>query len=313
MRLFIKSVLFFALPIILIGLTLEILLRQIPNDYTFKRDGLYKHADSMQVLFLGSSHAFYGINPTYTHLKSFNAGYISQSLKYDAEILNRYIDNLKELKYVAVPISYFTLFTNLESGSEAWRSKNYTIYYKFHTSNKITDYSEILGSKFDINLKRFLSYYISAHSAITCSELGWGTSYQSKNSRDLEETGLEAAKRHTVKNLSDKDNVAIYNENIAMLDKIITLAKKKDVKVVFYTPPAYISYIQKLNDEQLTKTISTIEKLTEKHNNTIYLNFLKDSSFIKSDFYDADHLNEIGAEKFTKMLDSIIVNDPKTY
>lgn len=36
-----------------------------------------------------------------------------------------------------------------------------------------------------------------------------------------------------------------------------------------------------------------------------------DNTFIKSDFYDADHLNEIGAEKLTKLLNKLINNIEK--
>ena len=36
-----------------------------------------------------------------------------------------------------------------------------------------------------------------------------------------------------------------------------------------------------------------------------------DKMFVKSDFYDADHLNEIGAEKLTKLLNNLITNIEK--
>jgi hypothetical protein len=37
-----------------------------------------------------------------------------------------------------------------------------------------------------------------------------------------------------------------------------------------------------------------------------YLNLLTDKAFDEKDFYDADHLNEIGAKKFTLKIDSLI-------
>ena len=43
-----------------------------------------------------------------------------------------------------------------------------------------------------------------------------------------------------------------------------------------------------------------------KLNDSIYYNFLTDKSFIAEDYYDADHLNEIGAKKLTLKIDSII-------
>jgi hypothetical protein len=38
----------------------------------------------------------------------------------------------------------------------------------------------------------------------------------------------------------------------------------------------------------------------------MYYNFLNDPSFQAEDFYDADHLDEKGAKKFTLLLDSVI-------
>ena len=36
-------------------------------------------------------------------------------------------------------------------------------------------------------------------------------------------------------------------------------------------------------------------------------NFHEEKSFSESDFYDAEHLNEIGAEKFTQMINRLII------
>ena len=63
----------------------------------------------------------------------------------------------------------------------------------------------------------------------------------------------------------------------------------------------------KLNQEQLQKTYTTIKSITNSSPNVYYYDFLTDASFIKEDFFDADHLNEIGAKKFSKKMDSIIM------
>ena len=41
-------------------------------------------------------------------------------------------------------------------------------------------------------------------------------------------------------------------------------------------------------------------------NNLIYLDYLKDPRFIANDFFDSNHLSDIGAEKFTKILNEDI-------
>ena len=49
------------------------------------------------------------------------------------------------------------------------------------------------------------------------------------------------------------------------------------------------------------------DRFVEKYRgNVTYQNFLLDSSFSAIDFYDADHLDEIGAKKLTSKIDSLI-------
>ena len=169
-----------------------------------------------------------------------------------------------------------------------------------NTSEKFVDYSEVLSNKFFVNLKRIESYYIKGNSSIKCSNLGWGLNYNSKNKKDLNETGKVAAKRHLKKD--DK----YFKGNINMLKHIIEFAKSKGVKVFIYTPPAYRTYIENLDSKQLNQTISTLKNIDNKYDNVTYHNFLFDSSFLAMDFFDADHLNEIGAKKLTCKIDTLI-------
>ena len=61
-----------------------------------------------------------------------------------------------------------------------------------------------------------------------------------------------------------------------------------------------------LNKLQLNRTIETAKNLTKQYANTSYINWLSDDSFIASDFYDADHLNNIGAKKITLKMDTLV-------
>lgn len=300
MNKFIKSSIIFSAPIFIFLILIEILLRNIPNDYSYKKNYLDKHSNEIEVLFLGSSHVNSGINPEYIHYKSFNAAHIAQSLDYDVEILKKYEEKYDSLKYIIVPIDYFSLYNRLETGIEKWRIKNYNLYYDINKSNDIKDNYEILNGKFDKNIIRIVKFYGYNKSDITSNKFGWGTNNNSKNKRDLVATGKMAAKRHT-----KKDEV-FFNDNVAILNEIISIAKSKKIKVLFFTSPAYKTYVSQLEPNQLHKTITTASLLANSNANVKYYNFLNNKSFIAKDFYDADHLNEIGAKKFSIMMDSII-------
>ena len=277
---------------------MEPLLRNIPNAYSYKNEYLNHNSKNITKLFLGSSHSYFGVNPVFITGKAFNAANVSQSIDLDYEIIKKYKNNWNKLKYIIIPIDYFTLFSRLSDGGESWRIKNYNLYYDMHLSNKLCDNLEILSINPKSNLRRIISYYLHK-SSVTCSRLGFGTNYKKHN--DLIGTGKKAALRHTKKDLSE------LNDNIKILRKIITFANKNNIEVIFYTSPAYKSYVSNLNKKQLDLTITTITKIAKKNKNCYYFNLLEDTDFNSIDFYDADHLiNPNGVEKLSLKIDSII-------
>lgn len=299
MKKFIKNVMIFILPILVLATGIEVSVRNIPNDYAYKKNYLDQHSGEIEVLFLGSSHAYRGINPNFLDANSFNASYVSQTLDIDYEILNKYKNHFDSLQYLVIPISYFSLFTQLESTEEAWRIKNYTIYYGLKISSRYSDYFELSSNKLETTLERLKQFYIDGKTNISSSKLGWGD-LNSKSQQNLEKTGREAAERHT-------EEIDIFlDENLNILRSIIDLAEERKIVVIFYTPPAYQTYVELLDSNQLNRTYETMYELDRKYDNVIYVNFLTDNIFTEKDFYNADHLNNIGAEKLTKKINQII-------
>lgn len=302
MKKFIKRTILFTFPLIIFIVMFESLLRNIPNDYSYKRNYLDKHSNEMETIFFGSSHSYRSINPELIQSKSFNVSYVSQSLDYDFNILKKYKNKTSKLKFIVLPIDYFSLFNRLDTGVESWRIKNYAIYYGFDLGYDFKDNFELLNGKLVDNFKRLIHFYVNHKSEVSCNTLGYGAKHSSKKNKDLINSGKEAAKRHAEKSKT------YFKENIALVNEIIAIAKSKNVKVILYTNPAYKTYTSELNQEQLQKTYTTIKSIASSNSNVRYYDFLTDPSFVKEDFFDADHLNEIGAEKFSKKMDNIIIS-----
>ncbi|SMC96078.1 hypothetical protein [Pedobacter africanus] len=297
MNRFIKGVLAFLLPVLVLGIILEVLLRKIPNDYKYKSEYLDQHSTAIQTLYLGNSHIYYGIDPVYLAPNTFNAAYVAQYLNYDLAILQKY--NWPALRQIVISVDYLSLYGKLEDGVESWRKKNYIIYYGIHLETEIADHMEVL-SQFKNNLHKINNYYFQHDKVITCSALGWGTGYTAKTKNDLDETGKQAAIRHTSK---DDRN---FNENLQKLKTIIEFAERNKIDVFLITSPAYKTYTDRLNQVQLTRSLNAAKQLAVNYKNVHYFDLLEDPSFTKADFYDADHLNEKGAKKFTYKTDSLI-------
>jgi hypothetical protein len=301
MNKFLRLVLLFALPILVLGIGLEIGLRNIPNDYVYKKEYLKNNADSIEILFLGSSHAYFGINPQFiNNKKSFNAGQVAQSVGYDYKILEHYFSNSQRLETIVLPVSYFSFHYKIETGTESWRVKNYSIYHDLYTTNRLNDYSEILSNSVKSGLLRVSNYYLKNKAEIACSHLGYGLNNTYAKQRDLAETGAHTAKMHTYPELED------FEENYQAMLSIIKFAEQRNIKVLLYTPPAFETYVNNLYPVQLNKAIATAQALDKAFENTYYINLLQDKSFVERDFYDADHMNEFGAEKLTKKIDSVL-------
>lgn len=300
MKKFFVTIIHFVLPLVMVLSLLEYGLRHIPNDYSYKNQWLKDNVSSIRILSLGSSHGYYGIKPDYFPLNAFNAAHISQSLKYDEFIYNKFLYKADSLQYVILPISYFTLFHSLEQGAESWRIKNYCLYYHypFHKF-KFKYNSEVLGSKLIGNIKRLYSYFRYDKTAIYVDSLGWGRYYLLDNrDQNWKNSGIIAAKRHT-KEVIDE---TILIENMERLDNIIDKCKEKDIICILLTTPTYQTYRENLKEEQLNLMLHLCDSIADVNDNVLYLNMLSDTRFNEDDFYDADHLNEYGAEKLTRII-----------
>lgn len=306
MKKFIKKTIYISLPIIVVAIIMEILLRFIPNDYLYKKQYLDENSNEIQTLILGSSHTFRGLNPKYFESNTFNAGYISQSLKYDFEILKKYKDRFEQLKNIILPISYPSLFAKLEDFPESWRVKNYMIYYDLNTSTSLVDYSEILSNRFSVNFKRIYSYYLFGKSNRSCTDVGWGKGFNSKNTKDLAKTGKASAKLHTIGNINSDKRQQIFQENLLILESMIQWSRKNNVKIFLFTPPAYETYRQNINQEQLKISIDTTQDICSKYDNCFYENLFDDTNFLSTDFHDAHHLSKTGAKKLSVLMNEKI-------
>ena len=78
--------------------------------------------------------------------------------------------------------------------------------------------------------------------------------------------------------------------------------------MILLTTPTYHTYYDVLETEQLRQMTAICTYLEQQYSNVTYLNWLKNQHFTEDDFFDADHLNEYGAQKLTMMLDRYITD-----
>ncbi len=87
---------------------------------------------------------------------------------------------------------------------------------------------------------------------------------------------------------------------------MISLCKEKNIKVILLTTPTYKTYTDNLNPSQVKIIGEMGNKFSKENKNTIYLNLITSTKFNQSDFFNTDHLSEIGAKKLTLLLNDTI-------
>ena len=298
MKKFLKYSFLFILPIVIAAISLEIMLRKVPNPYKYKYEWMQKNAEEVETIVLGSSHTFYGIRPEFLNGKAFSLANVSQDITLDVYLLEYWASRYKHLKTVIWPVSFFTWFSHgLEYGSEVYRCRYYKIYMYCHLYSdspmyrfEFSDVRTAMGKVAKLSKRDFVSEY---------DEYGWGTTYQlSKKNMTQWNNGIEAeaaVKRHTAKNWD------YIEDNYAQLQQLARFCKARDIQLILITTPCWNTYTNNLNEEQLAKTYELTHKFASEFG-LPYFDYLKDKRFTPDDFYDSNHLSDVGAEKFTKIL-----------
>lgn len=288
---------------VLVGIA-EMLIRELPTPYSEKYE-LIKDSD-YSTLILGSSHTYSGLNPEYFSTHTINAANSSQDFKYDLHILKTSLAFRKNIRYVILPVSMFSLTSELNEGKESWRRFNYSHFMGFHQNEGVgifdlREYSVFLANPNRLGLlkKSFLAL-AGTKTERDWSSNGWGSAYHSTPTMDnLISTGKSAAARH-------QRNATLNQVSINSLGNIAKLCQLNGIRLILVTPPAYISYRQNIEASRLAEIISEVEKLQSTYANISYSNYFDDPRFTASDFFDADHLNHQGAEKLSRLINNEI-------
>lgn len=297
MKQFCLRILLFAFPLLGLLALFEAQLRAIPNDYSYKHSFWTYRPDDIEVLVLGSSHSFYGVDPAYFSYKGFNASHISQSIDLDHALFSEFVEGLSNLKAVLIPISYNTMFGKMVLGKERWRLKNYVIYYDLPLSWAPSDHFELMNGTVQASLDRMTAYIRHGRTDLKCAELG--TCATDPKSDDLNATGKTAAKRHT------RADRSLLPENTEHLKAIIALARSRNARIILFTPPAHQAYREHMDPGQWREAQAALKDLLDGED-IAYHDLLASPAFVDEDFRDADHLSATGRRKLSLMLNSLI-------
>jgi hypothetical protein len=281
----------------------ELRLRHVPNEYSSTKAALDAKAGEIEVLVTGTSHAQNGVAPEFLDLPAFNIGYGSQSLHYDTQLVSKYADSMPNLKLVIFGLSYHSLEYRLVNSVERWRSGFYNLVYGIPSEDKeqpftLNDYSYIalytpkeavrLASGGVLGAAELEAKRIQTPTVITQGEVSeaFGKIRVQSHETQMRQVDLAA--------------------NVAALERTCDVLKQRNVSVVFITVPTHHTYYDHINPKSYQRMQDTINEITEKYG-VPYFNYLRDERFTTDDFFNSDHLNRRGAEKFSRILNADVV------
>lgn len=266
----------------------EYVVRQIPNEYKYKNDWMDQHAEEVETLILGSSHALDGINPDYLGENTYNLAFPGQTLKFDNYLFFRWANCYKNLRMVILPISYFSFFF---LDMDQIRETYYSLYMAYPSSTielEMLCYGP-LKSKIEQYLEEKSNNYQTN---------GWAR--KSLSDKDM----VNWKKDYITASVVRKQTVDSWDciiPNYCLISEIASYCKMHGIKFVLVTLPHTKEYNNYLRKKQLDKTMSLI--LSLQHQFSLeFFDYREDDRFVDDDFFDESHLSDIGAEKFTKIL-----------
>ena len=321
MKKFIHRLIFFSLPLIIVaGMFFsyaEYTLYFYPSTFQLKAINFKKNKNNIDVLILGSSHNQNAINPEIINdFNCSNLAFGGQDIRIDSALLSKVITQLPKLQYVIFELSYHTL--EHRNTIKYHRNSLYLRFYNlnlFDRSVNIKDYSIYLSNPNLYN--RFLNpfaektpvnkYGFATELSVNDSELHRFKSLNYNENIILNDTSNMLINRHKY------ENIEAYNKNTITFSYMINKCIKNGITPIIISPPVFKNYFNSYLNAKEKRRKDYINQILEKYPSVIYLDYEQDSRFVITDFKNEDHLNPNGAEKFSSILNVVLMDKARTH
>ena len=288
---FLKKISLYLLQIALLAIGIEFYVESIPNSYTYKRTYMEQHAAEIKMLILGSSYAYDGIDAELLPV-AFNLANSSQCFEDDYRLLQRYILQMDSLERVILPMSY----SSLQMVSSSNRRGYYTIYMDLYPRWPISKYS-FECFNLELMLKKIAKHTLR-EDVVRCDSLG------QRIGHTLESRPIDLWKETETLIRNDQfigmAAQPYIDENTVWLHRIGSLCQDNDVELWLVIMPVMEAYRIGMPTEQIATMEQIVDEVDAEFDNVYVLDYQSWGS--EDDFWNATHLNRMGAELFTTKL-----------
>lgn len=253
--------------------------------HMFTRLQEVKNRRNVDVLILGSSHAFRGFDPRIfpgNGISSFNIGSSAQTPLQTSLLLERY---LNQLNPKVIIYEVFPLIFNLDGVESA-------IDIIANDKNDLNSLEMAIALN---NVKVYNTWIVSSLNEILNLERDFKESLIKGADTYIADGFVETKMRHFKPRTFPSTNLVLDANQISKFSEIMTLLKSKGITVILVFAPISPSLYKSYQNVELFD--STMMKFSTYYNFNKMLS-LDDSTY----FYDSHHLNQKGVEIFNKKL-----------
>ena len=237
------------------------------------------------VLILGNSRLYRGINPDKLENSSYNFGHDDDTYDKIYYKLKYLLDHKKTFDYLILGVDYFQ-FSYLNN------SRNY-VYGKYFDKN----YLKVYGNKKFIEYKKE-NFFQNLHPN-TIKKISWKNNeiYQKSNGQYIKPG---KAKKNEFSERSS-EILAVHEK---YFEKTLRLAHKNNIEVYLVMAPVRDSQMKNYTEDEIQKFQNFINKYAD--NYKAFLNFSRVDSYNFSDYTDVTHLTPEAADRFSQSLTDTI-------
>ena len=307
MKKFIKYLILFSIPVLVFLVSVELYCRNLTT-FAIKKNYVEKNLGTVETLILGSSHSQNGINPEFLKAKSCNLAFGGQPISIDYFLLEKYMNQMKNLKTILIEVSPHRFYNELNPTD--WNGYIYSNLYKINY--KVQPYSVKNYSFVLADVKYFSTIFVDNFNPKIpkpkLNKFGFMTNdFQDRFSK-LKNDSLKIENSFKMNNKFEKK--VNFKTNSVFLKKIIEKCQKNSVKIILIGTPLYRTYNAKLPLKIKMQNQQLVSNLTNRFG-IQYFDFSKSNRFHLKDFKNDNHLNPDGAKKFTLIIDSVLTNYTK--
>lgn len=302
MKKFIHNITIIGIILLLINIAIEFLLFLRPNEYSYKRAYVEEHINDIRCLLLGNSHINHALKPNILGNGVFNMAIAGRNIVYDIELAKRYVPQMTQLEILIMPFDYHDFYFDREKNNPnemkkpLGRQGTYKCMYYKYMDIRVDGFwywSEMLNSKLDY-MKRFLKNDVDARE---CDFLGYVKNSLSKRNNNWKNMFLPKIIDTTIDANREKQKL-LFSRYCTLAE----LAMNQGAKLVLIFTPLYKTYNNSTNPVVIKEMESFVANLKQRYPNVEFYDYSTDKRFADEDFWDASHLTDIGANKFSKIV-----------